>query len=179
MDHSAIETARIRMPLPRVMGLPLVLCLAMWIAAAAPAAAQTTPAPEVDAFIQEMVRKHQFRAGQLRRLLAQAQVRPSIIRAMTAPRTSRPWYEFRAVYVTSERIEGGVAFWQQNAAAIARAGKEYGVPEELIVATIGVETFYGRNTGTFRVLDALTTLAFNYPPRAEYFRRELEEFLLL
>jgi membrane-bound lytic murein transglycosylase B len=147
------------------------------LGAAPPAAAQTHP--RIEAFIEEMAQQHQFRRASLRQLFAQAQVRPSIIRAMSAPTTARPWYEFRALYVNPARIEGGVTFWQQHAPAIARASREYGVPEELIVATIGIETLYGRNMGSFRVLDALTTLAFNYPPRADYFRRELKEYLLL
>jgi len=125
------------------------------------------------------VHKHQFRRVTLQRLFAQAQARPSIIRAMSAPATARPWHEFRANYVNRARIEGGVKFWRQHAGTLERASREYGVPEEVIVATIGIETLYGRNTGTFKVLDALATLAFQYPPRAEFFRRELEEYLLL
>jgi membrane-bound lytic murein transglycosylase B len=107
------------------------------------------------------------------------QPRPSIIRAMSAPGTARPWYEFRRRNVDPGRIEGGVRFWAANAAALERAGRDFGVPPELIVATIGIETLYGRNMGNFRVLDALSTLAFDYPPRADFFKRELEEYLLL
>jgi len=77
------------------------------------------------------------------------------------------------------RIEGGVRFWQQNQAVLEKATREFGVPEEILVATIGIETVYGRNTGSVKVLDALTTLAFDYPPRAEFFRTELEQYLLL
>lgn len=143
------------------------------------ALAQTAPQPALEAFIEEMVQKHQFRAGQLRQLFAQVQPRPAVIRAMTAPRTARPWHEFRLPYINTQRIEGGVRFWQQHAGVVARAAREYGVPEEVIVATIGVETVYGRVTGSFKVLEALSMLAFHYPPRAEFFRRELEEYLLL
>jgi membrane-bound lytic murein transglycosylase B len=156
-----------------------LLCGAALFAGVRPSPAQATLSTEMEAFVEEMAQKHQFRRAELRRLLGQAQVRPSILRAMSAPRTARPWHEFRPLYVNSPRIEGGVAFWQRQAAALARASREFGVPEELIVATIGVETLYGRNLGTFRVLDALSTLAFAYPPRAEYFRWELEEFFLL
>jgi membrane-bound lytic murein transglycosylase B len=81
--------------------------------------------------------------------------------------------------VDPARINGGVAFWHEHSALLARAREHYGVPEEIIVATIGIETLYGRNTGSFRVLEALTTLAFNYPPRAELFRGELEAYLLM
>jgi len=147
--------------------------------AAMPAAAQGRLAPEIEVFIGEMVQKHQLEAGTLRKLFAQAQSRPAILRAISAPGTARPWHEFRRLNVDAVRIKGGIEFWRRHAAALERASREYGVPEELIVATIGIETIYGRNTGGYRVLDALTTLAFQYPPRAELFRSQLEEYLLL
>ena len=146
---------------------------------AAPAVAQNPLSPDIEVFIEEMVQKHQFEAKVLRRLFGQAQPRPAILRAVSAPATARPWYEFRIRNVDAARINGGAAFWREHAATLARASREYGVPEEIIVATIGVETRYGRNTGGYRVLDALTTLAFQYPPRAELFRAQLEEYLLL
>jgi membrane-bound lytic murein transglycosylase B len=135
--------------------------------------------PEMEAFIEHMQAKHGYEPATLRRILEQAQSRPAIIRAMTAPSTSRPWFEYRRRIVDPVRVENGVRFWLQNSAALERASREFGVPPELIVATIGVETLYGRNMGTLKVLDALVTLAFDYPPRADYFRNELEEYLLL
>jgi membrane-bound lytic murein transglycosylase B len=143
------------------------------------AEAQRPLAPEVEAFIGEMVRKHQFDPGVLRGLFGRVQPQPSIVRAISAPSTARPWHEFRSRNVDPARIRGGVAYWREHQATLASASREYGVPEEIIVATIGIETLYGRNTGKFRVLDALTTLAFSYPPRAELFRSELEAYLLL
>jgi membrane-bound lytic murein transglycosylase B len=134
---------------------------------------------DIEAFIEEMGRKYAYETGPLRRLFSQVQMRPSILRAMSAPSTARPWYEFRRRNVEPGRIDAGVRFWTENAAALQRAAKEFGVPEELIVATIGIETLYGRNMGSLRVLDSLSTLTFDYPPRAEFFRRELEEYLLL
>ena len=134
---------------------------------------------EVESFIEEMAAKHSFDRSALRRLFGQAQPRPAIIRAVSAPGTARPWHEFRALYIDERRIAGGIEFWRRNAGALARASREYGVPEEIIVATIGVETVYGRNIGRFKVLEALSMLAFDYPPRAALFRAELEEFLLL
>lgn len=145
----------------------------------APAAVQKPLRPEVVTFIDEMARKHGFERPVLQRVFGQVQLRPGIVRAMSAPATARPWHEFRSRYVEATRIAGGVKFWEQNAAALLRASREYGVPQEIIVATIGIETFYGRDTGTVKVIDALATLAFDYPPRAEWFRGELEEFLLL
>ncbi len=146
---------------------------------AEPVAAQKALRPEVEAFIGEMVRKHEFRREKLRRVFSQAQLRPAIIRAMSAPATAKPWYEFRDRYVNAARIDGGIRFWEENVVTLARARREFGVPEEIIVAIIGIETFYGRSTGSFRVLDALATLAFDYPPRAGFFMGELEEYLLL
>jgi len=135
--------------------------------------------PEVEAFIEDMVQKHQFEAAALRKLFGQVKPRPSIVRAISAPSTARPWHEFRSRYLEPQRINTGVAFWREHAVTLEKASREFGVPEEIIVATIGVETFYGRHTGNFRVLDALATLAFRYPPRAELFRSELEHYLLL
>ena len=146
-------------------------------AAAAPATGQL--APEVETFIQEMVQKHQFSDVSLRRLFAGVEPNPAVISAISAPLTALPWHEFRRRYLDAARINGGVVFWQEHAATLARARREFGVPEEIIVATIGVETTYGRHTGRFGVLEALTMLAFNYPPRARLFRSELEHYLLL
>ena len=146
---------------------------------AASVAAQQPLRPEVAVFIEEMVRKHGFERAALRRVFSQVQSRPGIVRAMSAPATAQPWHEFRSRYLDATRIAGGVKFWEENAATLLRASREYGVPEEIIVATIGIESFYGRNTGTFKVIDALATLAFEFPARAELFRGELEEYLLL
>jgi len=134
---------------------------------------------DMEAFVVEMVKKHQFDRDALRSLFGKARSRPEILRAISAPGTARPWHEFRRRNVDPARIAGGAAFWRRHASDLARAKREYGVPEEIIVATIGVETVYGRNTGGFRVLDSLATLAFHYPPRATLFRRQLEEYLLL
>jgi membrane-bound lytic murein transglycosylase B len=134
---------------------------------------------EYESFVAEMAGKHGFDRARLRRLFAQVKPLPSIIRAMSAPSTSRPWHEFRKGHVDATRISGGVKFWNQHAATLLRAQQSFGVPEEIIVATIGIETHYGGYTGSFRILDALATLAFDYPQRAEFFRGELEEFLLL
>lgn len=145
----------------------------------APASAPIELRPEVEAFIAELGDKHGMAHAELRSILQQARVQQSILRAMSAQTTARPWHRYRPIYVNPERIAGGVRFWNQHADLLLRAEREYGVPAELIVATIGVETVYGGYTGTHRVLDALTTLAFDFPRRAEFFRGELEQFLLL
>jgi membrane-bound lytic murein transglycosylase B len=144
-------------------------------ARAAPAALE----PAVSAFIDELAAKHDFDRRQLRRWFAQARVQQGILQAMANPTTALPWHAFRESHVTTTRIRGGLAYWQRYAATLARASADSGVPEEILVATVGIESFYGRLAGTSKVFDALVTLAFNYPPRAERFRGELEEFLLL
>ncbi len=156
----------------------LLTALALLVSPAVSAALPSLR-PEVEAFVEEVAPKVGYDAAQLRRLMLSVQPRPSIIRAMTTPGTSRPWHEYRRRIVDATRIDNGVRFWLANRAVLERAQRQFGVSEELIVATIGIETLYGRNVGTFRVLDALATLAFDYPPRADFFRGELEEFLLL
>lgn len=165
-----------------------MMCMIRVVAGAFLVAAALTvhaakPAPELASaaqqFVQEMVDRHGFERAALERALRGMRFVDSIIRAMDAPSTSLPWHTFRARFITDARIEGGLKFWSQHAALLERAAKEYGVAPEIMVATIGVETLYGRHMGSVRVLDALTTLAFGYPRRAEFFRGELEQFLLL
>ena len=135
--------------------------------------------PEIEAFMEELAANHHFDRRQLRRWFSQARVQGGVLNSMTHPATARPWHEYRATHVNEKRIRGGLDYWLRHAATLARASIEYGVPEEIVVATIGVETFYGKRTGNIKVFDALVTLAFAYPPRAELFRSELEQFLLL
>ena len=142
-------------------------------------AAQRQLAPEIELFIGEMVQKHQFKDATLRRLFAKVEPNPAVISAISTPITARPWYEFRSRFLDAARINGGVRFWREHAATLEKASRKYGVPAEIIVATIGVESIYGRHTGGFGVLEALTMLAFHYPPRAELFRSELVQYLLL
>jgi len=152
---------------------------------AAPAPIAPAPLPpmtgqvSVEQFIATMVTKHGFQRAALVELFAKVQPRERIIQIMTAPAEGKPWNKYRPIFVNDARIEGGVQFWRDNAPALAHAERQYGVPAEIIVAIIGVETRYGGNMGSFPVIDALATLAFDYPPRADYFRSELEQFLLL
>lgn len=134
---------------------------------------------DVQTFIREMVAQHGFNARQLQAAFSQAHTQPSIIAAMSKPAEAKPWYAYREIFINPKRIQGGVAFWQANAAALAEAERVYGVPAAIVVAIIGVETQYGGNMGKYRVLEALATLAFDYPRRAAYFRKELENFLLM
>ena len=135
---------------------------------------------EVDAYIEELIQQHDFSRPELEEVLAAAERRQDIIDLMRRPAERRlNWHEYRKIFLDEPRIAGGVEFWQQNQATLERAEKEYGVAPEVIVAIIGVETRYGRVTGRHRVVDALMTLAFDYPPRASFFRKELTQFLLL
>ena len=134
---------------------------------------------EVKLFIQEMVKKHHFNKKYLKTLFAQAKLHESILEAIARPAEAKPWYQYRPIFVTKKRTQGGIAFWKKNAEALARAEKKYGVPQEIIVAIIGVETRYGKHAGRYPVFDALATLAFAYPPRAKFFKSELEHFLLM
>jgi len=158
----------------------LLLALALGAAASADAATPYTRRQEVREFISEMVDKHAFVKQELRALFARARFQPAIVKAITPPAETRArsWQAYRALFLTRERIDAGIEFGERHRDALARATARYGVPEEIIVAIIGVETVYGRNMGNYRVIDALTTLAFDYPPRAEFFRGELEDYLL-
>jgi membrane-bound lytic murein transglycosylase B len=153
------------------------------VALATPARAATPyPArPEVQAFIAETAAAHGFTPEQLTRWLAQARYSATVARLMQPPIPfgQRNWIEYRDRYVEPARLAAAQAFWQQHAATLARAEREFGVPAEVIVAIIGIETYFGRITGNFRVLDVLTTLTFDYTRRAEFYRGELVEFLLL
>ena len=152
---------------------------------AAKAPAKAAPAgyahrTEVKAFIDELVREHGFDRAALARVFAAARYQQKIVAAMQRPLLEPPkWYAYAPQFLSPARIDDGVAWWNSHAAELARAEETYGVPAEIVIAIIGVETFYGRNTGSHRALDALSTLAFDYPRRAAFFRGELKEFLLL
>ena len=161
--------------------LAAVLAFALWSSAGAAAGAGKYASREdVRQFIAEMVHRHGFAGKELRTLFSRARFQPAVIKAITPPTEARArsWQAYRAQFLTPQRIGAGIEFRERHRETLARALELYGVPEEIIVAIIGVETVYGRNTGNYRVIDALTTLAFDYPPRAAYFRAELENFLL-
>ncbi|MGM0593396.1 MAG: lytic murein transglycosylase B [Pseudomonadota bacterium] len=135
--------------------------------------------PQSREFIQKMGSEHDFSPEELEALFAQVEHKQSIIDAISRPAESKPWYQYRPIFVTASRIRQGVDFWHDNQALLEQAEKEYGVPAHIIVAIIGVETRYGRHSGRYRVMDALSTLAFDYPKRSDFFRRQLEAFLLM
>lgn len=136
--------------------------------------------PEVHAYLDELSARHGFSRQWLSGVLAGAERKDSIIEAISRPaEKAKPWHEYRRIFVTDERIAAGVGFWREHGSALAAAQEQYGVAAEVVVAIIGVETYYGRYLGRYRVIDALATLGFDYPRRARFFRNELTEFLLL
>ena len=141
--------------------------------------AHSVELPGIPEFIDQMVAKHKFKRSELESVFAHAERVQSVIDAISRPATAKPWPEYRANFVNPQRIRLGLEFWHKYRKTLQRAERKYGVPQDIIVAVIGVETIYGQDAGNFRTLDALTTLAFDYPPRADFFRSELENFLLL
>ncbi len=136
--------------------------------------------PQVAEFVAEMTRDYGFASEQLMDVFGDVKRKQSILDAISRPAERvKPWKDYRPMFLTDARVARGVDFWRQHEATLARAEQEYGVPAQVIVSIIGVETFFGRNTGNYRVIDALSTLGFDYPPRAEFFRKELREYLLL
>jgi membrane-bound lytic murein transglycosylase B len=136
--------------------------------------------PEIVSFVDEVVTHDDLKRKAVLAILAKAEPQPKIIELMTRPAEKvTPWWQYHDNFLTPERIDLGVEFWNEHRASLERISAERGVAPEYIVAIIGVETRYGRSTGKFKVLDALATLAFDYPARSDYFRSELEQFLLL
>ncbi len=143
------------------------------------AAAADEPHPGSEAFIERTAAEHGLEADDIRAVLAEAEYQQAIIDAITRPAEARPWYQYRPIFLTDTRIDGGAEFWRANEALLADVAERFGVPEEIIVAIVGVETNYGMNTGSFRVIDALATLGFYFPRRGEFFASELGHYLSL
>lgn len=136
-------------------------------------------AEQLTQFKRAMIDTYDYNAAELDRLFEQAEYKQNIIDAISRPAERLPWYKYKNIFLQEDRIAAGVDYWKMHADTLARAEQEYGVPAEIIVAIIGVETRYGRHAGSHRVIDALATLGFNYPPRAKFFRQELEQYLIL
>ena len=131
-------------------------------------------------FINEMTTQYGFEADFVSEVIGNAETKQSIIDAMSRPAEKvKPWYEYRDIFITDQRINEGVDFWNLREETLQQASERTGVPMRMIAGIVGVETYYGRITGNYRVVDALSTLAFDYPPRAAFFRNELKEYFLL
>lgn len=146
----------------------------------ASAAAQYQSTPEGQAFIRTMVEDFGFEADRVESLLGEAERKEAILDAISRPaEKTLEWHTYRKIFIRPDRIAQGQEFMMTHADSLARAEASYGVPPEIVTAIIGVETWYGRYLGNYRVLDALATLAFDYPPRSRFFRSELEQYLLM
>ncbi len=144
-----------------------------------PAAAEIANSEALNRFIRHMVKQHHFNEAELGNLFKSVDIQTAILDAMKKPAEAKPWYQYRAIFMTEARIDGGVKFWRENEAVLRAVAQQTGVPAEIIIAIIGVETQYGAHTGKYRVIDALATLGFAYPSRSEFFLKELENFLLI
>ena len=158
----------------------LLLSALVTYACCKPASALDVRRTDVKEFIAHMAETSSFKKRELRKLLKAAQSQPNIIEAMDRPaEKAKPWFEYRPIFLTERRIREGTEFWIAHRQALDQASVRSGVAPEYLAAILGVETYYGRLTGSYRVLDALATLAFDYPARAKFFRDELQQFLLL
>ncbi|MCB5195070.1 lytic murein transglycosylase B [Deefgea salmonis] len=135
--------------------------------------------PEVQDYIRQTAATHGLSEDYLTSVLQDAQTKNNIITILDRPSTSRPWHEFQANFVNKTRINNGAKFWRNHADLMNAIAKQYKVAPEVMLAILGAETNYGSYTGSFRIVDALSTIAFNYPRRAAYFQKELTEFFLL
>ena len=134
---------------------------------------------EVASFISEMVAEYGYDAEELNDVLGRVELSEKVIAAITRPAEAFPWHRYRPIFIKPGRIRGGAEFWRRNQAQLERAAEQFGVPVEILVAVIGVETRYGGNTGGFKVINSLSTLAFDYPKRSRFFTSELKHYFLL
>lgn len=141
--------------------------------------ANTSETKRIDDFVQRMEQKHQFDPAYVRAVLTKANKNESILEAIARPWEAKPWFQYYPIFLTDKRLQKGLEFWRAHEETLARAEQQTGVPAQIIVAIIGVETFYGTYKGKYSVLDALYTLGFYYPPRAKFFNSELEQYFLL
>lgn len=137
------------------------------------------PHPGAEAFVQRVSAEHGLDPELVRSVLAEARFQQSIIDAISRPAEARPWHQYWPIFLTETRKAAGAEFWRANAELLERIADRFGVPIEIIVSIVGVETNYGMNTGSHRVIDALATLGFYFPRRAEFFASELGHFMAL
>ena len=156
------------------MSLAILACITL-----STAYANYAERDDVKAFIDMMVDKHDYDRQLLTDWFRKAVKQEETIKSLDKPAEALPWHRYRKIFMTDKRIQGGIRFWQEHKDTLARAEATYGVPPEIITAIIGVETFYGKYKGKFPVFDTLTTIAFDYPKRASFFKKELEQYLLL
>ena len=159
--------------------LPSCLGALLWLLTFAVYAESYEQRADVIAYIDELVAQHGFERAALETMFGQAIKQSKAIEAMDRPAEAKPWTQYKKIFITPARINGGIRFWNEHAQLLAQVEKTFDVPAALLVAIIGVETFYGKITGGFPVFSTLVTLGFDYPRRSKFFKKELTEFLLL
>ena len=165
-----------------VLPFTLTLPVLMFVAALS-ASCHAQQHPGAEEFASRAAEEYGLDPAEVMALLEDAEFKQSIVDAMSRPAEGKPWYDYRPIFITDKRIKGGVKFWKENEELINQASEKFGVDPQIIVSIIGVETYYGRITGNYRVLDALTTLSFYYPDtgndRSPFFSKELMQFVKL
>jgi len=179
----------LKLRLPSLASLAPLLLLAACAHQPPLVTKHTTPAPapvtayearsEVQQFVDRVVTKDGLDRAWVEQAIKGAHKRQAVIDAINKPYEAKPWFQYEPLFVNDSRIDGGVAFWNRESTPLQKAEAEYGVPAEIIVAIVGIESFYGRQHGGYPVIDSLTTLAFDYPQRATFFQGELEQFLIM
>lgn len=167
-----------------IAALAFLALAAAGLGAAAPSCAAQPglpfPRAQLERFATQVAHRDGLRRRAVLRVLLKARAQPQIIDKISRPAERvLQWWQYRQIFLTDRRIDGGVEFWREHRDSLERVSAEQGVPPQYIVAILGAETYYGRIMGSYRVLDALSTLAFDYPPRSRFFRQELEQFLVL
>lgn len=175
MTRPAAHRTPSRLPAALLAGLAALATLA-----APSARALDVDRPEVQQYVNELVKEHGLDADYLLAMLAGAETQQSILDAMARPaEKTKPWKDYRAIFLTRERVAAGAQFWREQEQRLQRVSQATGVSPEMIVGIVGVETYFGQRAGKFKLLDSLATLAFEYPPRAKFFRGELTQLFLL
>ncbi len=162
-------------PMTRTVWLVLLSMLVVYSASAT----EVAKYPVIEKIIDNLVTKHGYPKAELMQVFSQARLRPKVVAAMKKPYEALPWHRYRKLFVTDSHIRDGIDFWKRHTAVLDRAKREFGVPQHIVVAIIGVETRYGQRMGKHRVLDSLATLVVQYPRRRAFFSDELENFMLL
>lgn len=157
----------------------LPTCLLLIFSSSICFAANFATRPEVQAFIDELHAEYNLNKEQTTKYFSMIEPDPAVIAKITTPYEALPWNKYKKLFINNKKIQGGVKFWQEYKEVLSKAEHKYGVPAEIIVAILGVESSYGQNSGKFPVLQALATLAFDYPPRSKFFMSELKQYLLL
>ncbi len=162
--------------LRRILAVSFFMCM---MCCGGAQASQFSERPSVQQFIQDMVEKYQFSRQELEQIFAEVKPNAKVLKLIAKPAEKKPWYFYQQLFVSDKHVRQGTAFWNQHTRVLNEAQQIYGVPASVIVAIIGIETNYGENRGEFSTLDALSTLAFDYPRRAAFFRGELVQLFLL